>query len=69
MGTFCIDQIFSFTDSIVRLIQKDDVQIETFCCIFKRIRIDWSSINVTGLSGTMITMPDIALFLYLRIMI
>ena len=43
-----------------RLIQKDDVQIETFCCIFKHIRINWSSINVTGISGTMITMPDTA---------
>ena len=27
-----------------RLIQKDDVQIETICCIFKQIRINWSSI-------------------------
>ena len=43
-----------------RLIQKDDVQIETVCCIFKQIRINWSSINVTGISGTMITMPDMA---------
>ena len=43
-----------------RLIQKEDVQIEAFCCIFKRIRINWSSINVTEISGTMITMPDIA---------
>ena len=41
-------------------IQKDDVQIETVCCIFKQIRINWSSINVTGISGTMITMPDMA---------
>ena len=41
-------------------IQKEDVQIETFWCIFKCIRINWSSINVTGISGTMITMPDIA---------
>ena len=32
----------------------------TFCCIFKCIRINWLSINVTGISGTMITMPDIA---------
>ena len=38
-------------------IQKDDAQIETVCCIFKQIRINWSSINVTGISGTMITMP------------
>ena len=44
----------------LRLIQKDDVQIETFCCIFKCIRINWSSIIVTGISGTMITMPDTA---------
>ena len=43
-----------------RPIQKDDVQIETFCCIFERIRINWLSINITGISGTMITMPDMA---------
>ena len=43
-----------------RLIQKEDVQIETICCMFKWIRINWSSINVTGISGTLITMPDIA---------
>ena len=43
-----------------RLIQKDDVQIETICCIFKWIRIKWSSINVTAVSGTMTTMPDMA---------
>ena len=43
-----------------RPIHKDDVQIETVCCIFKQIRINWSSINVTGISGTMITMPDTA---------
>ena len=43
-----------------RPIQKDDVQIETVCCIFKWIRINWSSINFTGISGIMITMPDTA---------
>ena len=43
-----------------RPIQKDDVQIETVCCIFKWIRINWLTINVTGISGTMITMPDTA---------
>ena len=43
-----------------RPIQKDDVWLETVCCIFKQIRINWSSINVTGISGTMITMPDMA---------
>ena len=40
-------------------IHKDNVQTETIC-IFKWIRINWSSINVTGISGTMITMPDMA---------
>ena len=45
---------------MLRQIQKEDVQIETFCCIFKCIRINWSSIIVTGISGTMITMPGIA---------
>ena len=43
-----------------RPIQKDDVQIETICCIFKWIRINWSNINVTGISGTTINMPDMA---------
>ena len=42
------------------LIQKEDVQVETFCCIFKRIRVNWSSIIVMGISGIAITMPDIA---------
>ena len=43
-----------------RPIQKEDVQIETFCCTFKHIRVNWLSIIVTGISGTIITMPDIA---------
>ena len=57
---FALTGYFPLQIQLLRLIQKDDVQIETFCCIFKRIRINWSSINVTGISGTMITMPDIA---------
>ena len=52
-----------------RPIQKDDVQIETVCCIFKQIRINWLTINVTGISGTMITMPIQHMFLYLWTMI
>ena len=43
-----------------RPIHKDDVQIETICCIFKQIRINWSNINVTGISRTIINMPDTA---------
>ena len=45
---------------LLRPIQKDDVQIETFCCIFKCIRVNWLSIIVTGIVGTIITMPDTA---------
>ena len=41
-------------------IQKEDVQIETFCCLFKCIRVNWLSIIVTGISGTIKTMQDIA---------
>ena len=31
---------------ISRPIRKEDVQIETFCCIFKQMRVNWSSIIV-----------------------
>ena len=41
---------------LLRPIQKDDVQIETVCCIFKWIGINLSSINVTGVSRTIINM-------------
>ena len=57
---FALTGYFPSQIQLLRLMQKDVVQIETFCCIFKRIRINWLSINVTGISGTMITMPDIA---------
>ena len=51
---------FASQTQLSRPIQEDDVQIETVCCIFKWIRINWSSINVTGISEPMITMPDTA---------
>ena len=57
---FASTRYFPSQIQMLRQIQKEDVQIETFYCIFKHIRINWSSINVTGISGTMITMPDIA---------
>ena len=57
---FVSTRYFPSQIQLSRLIQKNDVQIETVCCIFKWIRINWSSINVTGISGTMITMPDMA---------
>ena len=56
---FASTRCFPSQIQMLRQIQKEDVQIETFCCIFKHIRINWSSIIVTGISRTMITMPDI----------
>ena len=61
MGKFCIKWIFPFTDSIIKTDSEGRyTDRNCVCCIFKRIRINWSSINVTGISGTMITMPDTA---------
>ena len=57
---FALTGCFPSQIQMSRQIQKEDVQIETFCCIFKCIRINWSSIIVTGISGTMITKPGIA---------
>ena len=56
---FASTRCFPSQIQMSRQIQKEDVQIETFCCIFKCIRINWLSIIVTGISGTIITMPDI----------
>ena len=63
---FALTRCFPSQIQISRQIQKEDVQIETICCIFKRIRINWSSINVTGISGMMIAMPDIAYILIFK---
>ena len=42
---FASTRCFPSQIQMLRQIQKEDVQIETFCCIFKCIRINWSSIN------------------------
>ena len=39
-----------------RLILKESVRIETWCCIFKRMIIDWTNTEVTGIFGTRIEM-------------
>ena len=57
---FALTRCFPSQIQMSRQIQKEDVQIETFCFIFKCIRINWLSIIVIGISGTIITMPDIA---------
>ena len=57
---FASTRSFPLQICMPRLIQKGDVQIETFCCIFKCIRVNWLSIIVTEISRIIITMPDIA---------
>ena len=57
---FTVTGCFPSQIQILRPIQKEDVQIETFCCIFKCMKVNWSSITVTGISGTKIVMPEIA---------
>ena len=57
---FALTGCFPSQIQLSRPIQKEDVQIETFCCIFKCIRVNWSSIIVTGKARTIITVPDIA---------
>ena len=57
---FALTRCFPLQIQMSRPIQKEDVQIETICCIFKCIRVNLSSVNVTGISGTMINMPDLA---------
>ena len=41
-----------------RPIPKESVRIETKCCIFKRMIIDWTNTEVTGISGIRIEMPS-----------
>ena len=57
---FTVTGCFPSQIRISRLIRKEDVQIETHCCIFKCIRVNWSNIIVTGISGMTIVMPGIA---------
>ena len=57
---FTVTGCFPSQIQISRPIQKEDVQIETFCCTFKCMRVNWSTIAVTGISGMTIDMPEIA---------
>ena len=57
---FTVTGCFPSQIQISRPIQKKDVLIETFCCIFKHMRVNWSNIIVTGISGMTIVMPEIA---------
>ena len=57
---FTVTGCFPLQIQISRPIRKEDVQIGTFCCIFKHMRVNWSNIIVTGISGMTIVMPEIA---------
>ena len=41
-----------------RPIPKESVRIETHCCIFKQMIVDWTNTEVTGISGIKIKMPN-----------
>ena len=41
-----------------RPIPKESIRIETCCCIFKQMIIDWTNTEVTGISGIRIEMPN-----------
>ena len=41
-----------------RPIPKESVRIETRSCIFKKMIIDWTNTEVTGISGIRIDMPN-----------
>ena len=41
-----------------RPLLKESVRIETHCCIFKQMIIDWTNTEVTGISSIRIEMPN-----------
>ena len=41
-----------------RPIPKESVRVETCCCIFKQMIIDWTNTEVTGISCIRIEMPN-----------
>ena len=48
---------FPMNIHLSRAILKESVRIETRCCIFKQMIIDWRNTEVTGISGIRIEMP------------
>ena len=51
MGAFHNNGLFPTNIHMSRPIPKESVRIETRCCIFKRMIIDWTNMEVTGISG------------------
>ena len=60
MGTFYSDRMFSIADTNIKMNLKGRCTNRNFCCIFKCMRVNWSNIIVTGISGLTIVMPEIA---------
>ena len=69
MGTFHGNRLFSYKYHLSRPIPKESVRIETHCCIFRRMIIDWTNTEVTGKSGIRIEMPNEARYQFLQTMI
>ena len=49
---------FSTNIHLSRPIPRESVRIETRCCIFKQMIIDWTNTEVTGISGIRIDMSN-----------
>ena len=58
MGTLYTTGYFPTNIYLSRSIPKESVRIETHCCIFKQMIIDWTNTEVTGISGIRIEMPN-----------
>ena len=43
---------------LYRPIPKESIRIETHCCIYKQMIIEWMNTEVTGISGIRIEMPN-----------
>ena len=55
---FTVTGYFPTNIHLSRPIPKESVKIETKCCIFKRMTIDWTNMEVTGISGIRIEIPS-----------
>ena len=55
---FMLTGYFPTSIHLSRPILKESVRIETHCCIFKQMIIDWTNTEVTGMSGIRIEMPN-----------
>ena len=63
---FTVTGYFPINIHLSRPIPKESVRIETRCCIFKRMIIDWTNTEVTGISVIRIEMPSEAKISFFR---